>query len=316
MKSILFATLVALTSTAFAAPAADGPAADCEGVKFATGPKGKGYSNLFADVKKIVGDKVQLCEVNTTGGLDNLNALSTKEADIGLVQVDTWKTMKTGDENIAKLQSLVVLNHNYLHVVTSASGFAIAGEKKFGGLMKGDNKVVVINGFSDLRSQRVAAVGSAQLLIRQLDKQLGFAMQVVDVKDDNAAFEMVKTGQVAAAVTVSGWPSGTIKALTQQSNLTLVPFNVAVGEPYKVKPLNYKNLAVYNNNSLGVQNVLVTREFTGARAANVAAVQAAIIQNLSELKEGNYQPGWNEVSVGATVPEMSPFKSGAVAKKK
>ena len=306
-KYFILASILALSASAFAAPAADGPAAECDGVKIATGPKGKGYSNMFADIKKIVGNKVQVCEVNTTGGLDNLNTLSTKEADIGFVQVDTWKTMKAGDDNVAQLQSLVVLNHNFLHVVTNAAGFGVQGEKKFG-FMKGDVKQVVINGFSDLRGQRVAAVGSAQLLVRQLDKQLGFGMQVVDVKDDNAAFEMVKNGQAAAAMTVSGWPSGTVKALTQNSGLTLVPFNVSVGEPYKVKPLNYKNLAVYNNNSLAIQNVLVTRPFSGQRAANVAAVQAAIIQNLNELKEGNYQPGWNEVSAGATVSEMTPFK--------
>lgn len=306
-KYFILASILAISTSAFSAPASDGPPAECDGVKIATGPKGKGYANLFSDIKKVVGNKVQICEVTTTGGLDNLNVLATKEADIGFVQVDTWKTMKAGDDNVAQLQSLVVLNHNYLHVVTNAAGFGVQGEKKYG-FMKGDVKHVVINGFSDLRGQRVAAVGSAQLLVRQLDKQLGFGMQVVDVKDDNAAFEMVKNGQAAAAMTVSGWPSGTVKSLTQNSGLTLVPFNVSVGEPYKVKPLNYKNIAVYNNNSLAIQNVLVTRPFSGQRAANVAAVQAAIIQNLNELKEGNYQPGWNEVNAGATVPEMTTFK--------
>lgn len=307
MKKLILAALMAISATAFAAPADDAPAADCDGIKVATGPKGKGYSLLFADIKRIVGNKVQLCEVNTGGGLDNLNALSTKEADIGFVQVDTWKAMKNGDENIAALQSVVVLNHNYLHVVTAANGFAIQGEKKFG-FIKGDAKQVVINSFSDLRGQRVAAVGSAQLLVRQLDKQLGFGMQVIDAKDDNSAFDMVKTGQVAAALTVSGWPSGTVKQLNQQSGLTLVPFNVTASDPYKVKSLNYKNLAVYNNNSLAVQNVLVSRSFSGQRATNVATVQNAILQNLSELKEGNYQPGWNEVSATATVSEMTQFK--------
>ena len=307
MKNLILASLLAISATAFAAPADDAPSADCEGVKVATGPKGKGYSLLFADIKKVVGNKVQLCEVNTAGGLDNINALSTKEADIGFVQVDTWKAMKAGDENIAQLQNVVALNNNYLHVVTLASGFTVQGEKKYG-FLKGDTKQVVINGVSDLRGQRVAAVGSAQLLVRQLDKQLGFGMQVIDVKDDNAAFDMVKTGQVAAAMTVSGWPSGTVKQLNQQSGLTLVPFNVSVGEPYKVKALNYKNIAVYNNNSLAVQNVLVTRPFSGQRAANVATVQNAILQNLTELKEGNYQPGWNEVSATAAVSEMTQFK--------
>ena len=306
MKKIVIASILAIVSaTAFAAPAADAPAADCEGVKVATGPKGKGYSTLFADIKKVVGNSVALCEVNTSGGLDNLNALSTKEADIGFVQIDTWNDMKNGDENIAALQYVMPMNSNYLHVVTSTRGFVVETPKKLFGTEK---KTVIINNFSDLRGQRVALVGSAQLLGRKLDKQLGFNMIAVDAKSDAEAFDLVKKGQVAAAFTVSGWPSGTVKALSQADNLTLVPFNVSIGEPYKVKPLNYKNIAVYNNNSLGIPNVLVTRSFSGQRAANVAKIQAGIVNNLTELKEGNFQPAWNEVNPNAQVNGMTKFK--------
>lgn len=305
MKKLITAFAFASFALAsYAAPAADAPAADCEGVKVATGPKGKGYSTLFADLQKLV--KVPMCEVNTTGGLDNLNALSTKEADIGFVQIDTWNDMKNGDENIAALTYVMPLNSNYLHVVTLSSGFQVETAKKFFGTEK---KLVVVNAFSDLRGQRVAVVGSAQLLGRKLDKQLGYGMQFVDVKTDDEGFNMVKTGQVAATLTVSGWPSGTVKNLTQASGLTLVPFNAPISEPYKVKPLNYKNIAVYNNNSLGIPNVLVSRSFSGQRAANVAAIQNGIAKNLTELKEGNYQPAWNEVNPNAPVAGMTKFKA-------
>lgn len=304
MKKIIFAAFLAIASLgAFAAPAADAPAADCDGLKFATGPKGKGYSTLFADIQKVSGGKVAICELNTTGGLDNLNALSTKDADVGIVQIDTWTDMKGGDDNVAALQYVMPLNSNYLHVVTSVNG--IQGAKKFG-ILKGDVKI--INRFSDLRGQPVAVVGSAQLLGRRLDKMLGYGMQFVDVKTDADAFAMVKKGDVAAAFTVSGWPSGTVKQLNQNDGLTLVPFDAPIGDPYKVKALNYKNIAVYNNNSLAVQNVLVTRAFTGQRLANVSALQATIIKNLTELKEGNYQPAWNEVNPNAPVANMTKFK--------
>lgn len=307
MKKVILATLFALVSvTTLAAPATDAPAAECEGVKVATGPKGKGYSTLFADMQKVLGSKVALCEVNTAGGLDNLNALSTKEADIGFVQLDTWNDMKNGDENIAALQVVMPLNNNYLHVVTLSSGFNQEVAKKYFGTEK---KLVVINNFSDLRGQRVALVGSAQLLGRKLDKQLGYNMQFVDVKSDQEAFDMVKKAQVAAAFTVSGWPSGTVKNLSQSDGLTLVPFNAPISEPYKVKPLNYKNIAVYNNNSLAIQNVLVSRPFSGQRAANVSAIQAGLMRNLTELKEGNYQPAWNEVNPKTPVPNMTPFRA-------
>lgn len=304
-KILTFVVVGAIAGMVAAAPVDDAPQADCEGVKVATGPKGKGYSNLYADMSKVV--KVPMCEVNTSGGLDNLNALSTKEADIGFVQVDTWMDMKNGDENIAQLQYLMPLNNNYMHIVTLASGYTVEGQKKFG-LIKGDNRLVVINRFSDLRGQRVAVVGSAQLMGRRLDKMLGYNMQFIDAKSDQEAFDMVKRAQVSAAFTVSGWPSGPIKALNQASGLTLVPFDAPIGEPYKVKPLNYKNIAVYNNNTLAVQNVLVTRPFTGQRLTNVSNIQAGIIRNLTELKEGNYQPGWNEVNPQAVVPGMTKFK--------
>ena len=305
MKKLFAIAIMALSVAAQAAPASDAPAADCEGVKVATGPKGKGYSTLFADINKLIGSKVALCEVNTTGGLDNLNALSTKDADIGIVQIDTWNDMKGGDDNIAALQAVMPLNSNYLHIVTSVNG--VVGEKKFG-LLKGDTKV--INRFSDLRGQRVALVGSAQLLGRKLEKSVGYGMQFIDVKTDADGFAMVKSGQVAAVLTVSGWPSGTVKQLSQADGLTLVPFDAPIGEPYKVKALNYKNIAVYNNNSLAIQNVLVSRAFTGQRAANVAAIQAGITRNLTELKEGNYQPAWNEVNPNAAVANMTKFKAG------
>ena len=301
-KLIAVLAMAAMSFATQAAPASDAPAADCEGIKVATGPKGKGYSTLFADMQKLI--KVPMCEVNTTGGLDNLNALSTKDADIGFVQIDTWNDMKGGDDNIAALQVVMPLNSNYLHIVTSVNG--VVGEKKFG-VLKGDTKV--INRFSDLRGQRVAVVGSAQLLGRKLEKSVGYGMQFIDAKSDQEAFDMVSKGQVAAALTVSGWPSGTVKQLTQSSGLTLVPFDAPIGEPYKVKALNYKNIAVYNNNSLAIPNVLVSRSFSGQRAANVAALQAGIKRNLTELKEGNYQPAWNEVNPNAVVPGMTSFKA-------
>lgn len=309
MKTVIALISAALLSaSALAAPADGAPSAECEGVQVATGPKGKGYSLLFADIKKLCGAKVNLCEVNTTGGLDNLNNLSTKEADVGFAQLDTYNDMKIGDENIAALQAVAGLNYNYLHIVAATNGYNVTSEKRMAGIKYGsDTQAVVITRFNDLRGKMVALVGSAQLLGRRLDKQLGLGMQFKDVKDDAAAFDLVKKGQVAAAFTVSGWPSGAVKNLTADSGLTLVPFDGMIGEPYKIKSLNYKNLAVYNVNSLGIPNVLFTRQFSGSRAANIAALQSCISANLNEFKEGNYQPAWNEVK-GGDVSGVPMFK--------
>lgn len=65
-------------------------AAECNGLKVATGPAGKGYARLFADMQQVCGRTVAMCELPTSGGLDNLHAMSANEADIGFAQVDTW----------------------------------------------------------------------------------------------------------------------------------------------------------------------------------------------------------------------------------
>lgn len=306
-KLIIASVLAALALPVFAAPAADAPPADCNGIAVATGPAGKGYSMLFRDMQKVCGGVVKMCEVKTTGGLDNLNALSTKEADIGFVQVDTWNTMKNGDDGIAALQYMFPTNYNFLHVLVNANGQYQPDTSTMGKLMK-RGSTVYVNKFTDLRGKTVAVVGSAALLGRQLDKQLGYGMRFVDAPNDKAAIDMVKTGQVAAMLTVSGWPSGVVNSLSQSDNITMVPFDAPIGEPYKVKPLNYKSIAVYNSNTLGVPNALVTRPFTGPRAQQVAALRSCILNNLTELKEGKYQPAWNEVNPSGTVGNMTKFK--------
>lgn len=322
MKKIFIVTslsLIAMLSTgsALAAKVDGGQVAECEGLKVATGPIGKGYSSIFADLNKISNGRLALCEVNTSGGLDNLSTLSEKQADVAIVQIDTLKTMKAGDDNIAALLAVMPLNNNFLHVVTSSSGYTVTGEKKYG-FMKGDSKTVSISKFSQLRGLPVALVGSAQLLGRQLDKQLGFNMRFIDVdgKDADAkAFEMVKTGKVYAAFTVSGWPHGAIKRLNQSSGLTLVAFDVPSTSPYTVKPFNYKNIGVYNVQALAVQNVLVTRPFSGSKIQDVATLKNIIATNLDDLKDGAYEPAWNEIkNVDASV-DWPKFTGGSKAKK-
>ena len=306
-KLIIASVLAALSAPIFAAPAADAPPADCNGIAVATGPAGKGYSMLFRDMQKVCGGVVKMCEVKTTGALDNLDALSTKEADIGFVQVDIWNTMKNDNDGIAALQYMFPTNYNFLHVLVNANGQYQPDTSTMGKLMK-RGSTVYVNKFTDLRGKTVAVVGSAALLGRQLDKQLGYGMRFVDAPNDKAAIDMVKTGQVAAMLTVSGWPSGVVNSLSQSDNITMVPFDAPIGEPYKVKPLNYKSIAVYNSNTLGVPNALVTRPFTGPRAQQVAALRSCILNNLTELKEGKYQPAWNEVNPSGTVGNMTKFK--------
>lgn len=293
-KLILAATLFLSISVAQAAKLDGAPTGPCEGLKVATGPAGKGYSKLLGDIKRVAPGSMELCEVNTEGGLDNLTTLSIKKADVGIVPMDALKQMAAGDENIANLQVVATLNSNYLHIITAANGVTFAGEKKYG-MFEGPKKTVRITKLSDLRGQPVALVGSAQLMVRQLDKTLGLNMRYIDVGSDADGIKMVQTGKVMASFTVAGWPHGALTKLQQNSGVTLVPFDMNHNGPYSVRPYSYKNLGVYNVSALSVQNVLVTRKFVGNKVNDVIAFKGLIAKSLPELQDGDFEPGWNEI---------------------
>lgn len=283
---------------------------DCSnGLKIATGNASKGYSKLFDDLKKVCGDQVTLCEVHTNGGLDNLNALGTNKADLGFAQIDAWVKIKGGDANVAALQGVARLNFNYLHIIVAANGFTVEGERKLWGLLKGDQKTTVIKRFSELKGYKVALVGAAQLLSRQIDSILGSKMEFVDVETDKAAFDLVRTGQAAATMLVSGWPSGTVGALRQDAGLTLVPFDTVMpdAQTYTVRQISYKSLGVYNNNTLAVPNVLFSRPLRGAKFQEVAKLRQCLDDKLPELQEGSFQPAWNEIEDLNTLNKVPPF---------
>ncbi|NHZ36692.1 hypothetical protein [Massilia rubra] len=290
------------------------PPAACDGLKVATGPAGKGYSKLYADLVRVSKNTMPLCEVNTEGGLDNLTTLSIKKADVGIVPMDALKKMAEGDASIAALLVVASLNSNYLHIVTSANGFTLEGPKKYG-VLKGDTRTVRITKMSELRGAPVALVGSAQLMVRQLDKLLGYNMRYIDVDSDAAAFQKVRSGEAYAAFSVAGWPHGQISRLAQNSGLTLASFDVPTSSPYSVRPFSYKNIGVYNVQALAVQNVLVTRPFSGSKIGDVAALRQLLERELLELKDGDFEPGWNEIKSFDGNVEWTRFAGVAVKRK-
>ncbi|HEX8615743.1 MAG TPA: hypothetical protein VF800_31055 [Telluria sp.] len=319
MKTKMTALTLTLAVAFCAAPShaarVDGaPPAACDGLKVATGPAGKGYSKLYADLVRVSKNTVPLCEVNTEGGLDNLTTLSIKKADVGIVPMDALKKMAEGDASIASLLVVASLNSNYLHIVTAANGFTVEGPKKYG-VLKGETRTVKITRMSELRGAPVVLVGSAQLMVRQLDKILGYNMRYIDVDTDAVAFQKVRSGEAYAAFSVAGWPHGQISRLAQNSGLTLASFDVPTSSPYSVRPFSYKNIGVYNVQALAVQNVLVTRPFNGSKIGDVAALRQLLERELLELKDGDFEPGWNEIKSFDGNVEWNRF-AGAAAKRK
>jgi TRAP-type uncharacterized transport system substrate-binding protein len=289
-------TIALLSAAPLTIHAQDTQAEPGDGLRIATGKKGKGYSKLFADIRAVCGNQVAITEVETEGGLQNLTTLAANQAELGFVQLDTLQDMKGSDENIGTLLAIMPLNANLLHIVARPEGFSYSGPKRIWPLTT-ETITVSVDKFSDLKNLPVAVVGSARALGRVLDRRFVMNMRFVDVDTDEQALAKLKSGEVAGMLSTSGWPSGPIQKLKRDSSAKLLPFDLAVQAPYQLMKKNYENLDTFNHGFLAAPNLLVTRPFsnTGANGKAAGALQACIQKNLRILQEGKFEPAWAEV---------------------
>ena len=62
-------------------------------LRVASGPAGKIYELMVRDMQTVCGAVVPLRSIASTGGLQNLSSLSSSDADLGIVQLDTRRDM-------------------------------------------------------------------------------------------------------------------------------------------------------------------------------------------------------------------------------
>ncbi len=285
------ALLAALPSQA-AAPADE---ARCD-LRVATGPRGKVYEKLFADMRSVCATEVALCAVPSEGGLQNLSLLSANQADIGMAQLDTWETMKDGDDSVRQLQVLMPLHSNLLHVIGLAAGSRVDVTTVMGRPVPGTGRTVQVRNYDDLRGLRVAAVGSAQLMGQMISRQLGLNLVFHNADSDDLALEMLRAGKVQAVFTTVGWPSPLVGQM-RSDTYTLVRFEGRVPPPYQLVKRNYQNLGALNHPFLAAPNLLLSPPFkaSGNYFKRVAALQRCLAKNLDTLQEGSFHPGWKEI---------------------
>ena len=266
-------------------------------LRVATGQKGKHFSRLLRDIESVCGAQVSLCELPTEGGLHNSVALSANEADLGFVQLDTLLSMRDSDESIGALRAVLPANANLLHIVVLRAGFKLQGERSLTNLFRRAERTQVVGRASELRGLPVALVGSAQLLARAVDRAYNLELRMQDAPNDERALEALRAGEVAAVLTMSGWPNALVEQQARAADLALAAYDLPLQAPYQVVHKNYPKLGVYGMAFLAAPNLLVTRPFKpdGERGRQVASLQRCVLANLDSLREGSYEPAWKEI---------------------
>jgi hypothetical protein len=188
-------------------------------------------------------------------------------------------------------------NANLLHILALRAGYTVRGERSLKTLFMREDRTVRVTKLADLKGLPVAAVGSAQLLGRLLDRSFDYGLHFIDMDSDEQAIAALKAGEVAAVLCMNGWPSTTVDALERRAGITLVGYDLPAQAPYLLVRKNYSKLGVFNLPFLAAPNLLVTRPFKpdGVRGGYVATLRRCIESHLDVLREGAFEAGWQEV---------------------
>jgi TRAP-type uncharacterized transport system substrate-binding protein len=294
IQHALFAVVAGLCAVTLstAALAQDLTPSECA-VRIGGGPKGKVYELMIKDMQAMCGSEVSICAVPSIGGLPNLMMLSSNQIELGIAQLDTLQVMASGgDESMAALQAVMPLHTNLLHILALREGSKVGVTA-----MPFSGKTQVLRKFSDLRGLKIAVVGSTQLLGQTLNKQTGYAMELLLAESDDSAIKMMQSNLVQAVFTDGGWPLPSIAARLPNSGLALVEFDLPPPPRFTIVQRTYQNLDSFNNKFLGSPNLLVTRPFkaSGDIGRKVAKLQSCLIQHLEDLKEGRFQAAWKDI---------------------
>ena len=266
-------------------------------LRVASGPAGKIYELMVRDMLSVCGAETPLRSIASTGGLQNLSSLSSSEADLGIVQLDTLRDMKGGDENIQGLQAVMPLHNNLLHVLALTQGSLVGAMTVMGKPVPGTGTTVAVRKFSELKGLSIALVGSAQLMGQRLEGQLGYGMHFLAAESDDEALALLRANKVQAVFTLGGWPLPTVARHTVANGLALVDFDLSPQSPYITVKRSYQKLDAFNRTFLAAPNLLLTRPFrpSGAMGKQVGTLQTCLREHLDELQEGRYQSGWKEI---------------------
>lgn len=302
-----------------AAPVQEEQAIECSGLVFATGKVNKGYSNQFENINRVCGKVVPICELRTSGGLENISeTLPSQTADIALAQVDTYNGFKGKDPNIARLQTFGQLNFNYMHIFVNKNGLPkaeVGAMGKLKGLFtSGDSAPAKITKYSQLKGMKVGVVGTAVELVRKLDSLHVMRFDIIETSDEKIE-TLLANGEVAAVFSMSSWQHPVTKGKNSNSILGLADYDSGVNQmaDFEVRTLNYRSIAAFNVDSLAVPNMLFTRPFKGEKASMVATLQSCIDKNITTFQEGRFEPSWTEVTKfndPRNVPKFDGKKTG------
>lgn len=264
--------------------------------------QGSTYSAMIGDLAGVCStEEMPLEEVNTNGGVQNLELLKGNKVKAALVPNDLLLAAKLQNpSSVATIKTLFALHPEELHLIARADvktegGYTVLG-KNLGG------EKVSFNNPEDLKNRAVGAVGGSVVTAGILSDFLHLGLKVTTFPKNSDLIAALEKGQIDAALIQAGAPSDAVKALPN-GRFKFLPLrsNQELSVVYNPTKIQYANVSEGKAvDTLNTRALLVTRTFKSQEVMNnLAKLRACFASNLAKIqdKDGTH-PKWQDVDLG------------------
>lgn len=270
-----------------------------------TGSASGTYAAVFKDIKsQCSGNGLQLTEVTTSGGAENIDNAVNNKCDAFFAQNDTEQFAADADPSAGpnKLRVLVPLYPEEVHVVALKDLSKTTGGIGFGKFKVGST-TSSLNNLADLEGLKVGAWGGSVTTAQVINLRGSVHFDVVTFQEPSVAKKALDAGEIAAIIAVGGRPLGFVSGLDQRYKLLKIDGDLASRvKVYQPATVNYSKMGDGGKaTTVSARSSLMVKNYTTpARRGALAALKSCIIGSMDEFKEGTgHHPKWSDVDVTA-----------------
>jgi TRAP transporter TAXI family solute receptor len=268
-------------------------------IGIATGQLDAAYPALAQDIAKVLddGDNLRVIPMITYGSVGNIeDLLYLRNVDIAFTKAD----------NFAHFRDKLNINlRNRIHYITR--------------LFDAEVHVLVrpeIHSWEDLRGKKVnigVAGNAAHTTVPIVIKALGLDFEILTL-DHAIGLEMMKKGEISAAIRVGGKPMTTFSKIPPNSgfhflNISASEYAQKFSETYvlgKLTSEDYPTLipAGETITTLAVPDILAVYNWPKGtdRYLRVEKFITAFFANFEKLRQEPFHPKWKDINLAATIP--------------
>jgi hypothetical protein len=262
------------------------------------------YLQIANDLATVLNDsdRLRILPIVGVGGYQNIRDVRyLKGVDIGLTQLSVLNSYRNFNQlmgqNEDKIVFITKLFNEEVHLIAAADITAI---EQLNG-----RKVNI----DDVRS------GTSQTM-RDVFKRLDIKVEEVNITEGQA-FEMLKTGEIAATAYVSGKPAKLISSMKSERGIHLlpIPYSSEIATEYLPSDLthyDYPDLIPVGQKIQTVADEVVLIGYNwpkgSERYRRVQKFVEAFFPKIEEFSEPQFHPKWRDVNVAVAIKGWKRFE--------